>query len=119
LRLFLSLAAAGWPGYATHVERAIDLAKLLENRLAAKGWSIANDTGLAVICAIPPSGSPPPRTVVEKILGTGRAWISVATFEGQDVVRICITHGTTSPADVMQLADTLDAVLKAAREKPS
>ena len=33
LRLFLSLAAAGWEGYARHVERAIDLAALL------KGWA--------------------------------------------------------------------------------
>ena len=34
LRLFLSLAAAGWEGYARHVEHAIEIAALLTDRLA-------------------------------------------------------------------------------------
>jgi aromatic-L-amino-acid decarboxylase len=109
LRLFLSLAAVGWSGYANHVERAIGLSELLQHRLTTKGWSIANESTLAVTCAIPPSGSPPPRALVDRLLETGRAWISVATFEGRDIVRICITHGMTSSADVMQLADDLEA----------
>ena len=44
LRLFLSLAAAGWDGYARHVERAIQLAALLKERLLARGWTIANQS---------------------------------------------------------------------------
>ena len=33
LRMFLSLAAAGWSGYAAHVERAIELTDLLKHEL--------------------------------------------------------------------------------------
>ncbi len=33
LRLFLSLAAAGWSGYAEHVERAIELTALPTEKL--------------------------------------------------------------------------------------
>ncbi len=57
LRLFLSLAAAGWDGYADHVERAIALAGLLANRLRARGWRIVNNSPLAVLCIAPPPGS--------------------------------------------------------------
>jgi hypothetical protein len=33
LRLFLSLAAGGWAGYAVHIERAFELAKLFTETL--------------------------------------------------------------------------------------
>src|SRR6516162_3861524 len=49
LRLFLLLAAAGWVGYGTHVERSIELAALLRRRLESRGWSIAN-LPVAVLC---------------------------------------------------------------------
>ena len=57
LRLFLSLAAAGWEGYAAHVERAAQVIERVRERLAARGWSVANDSALAVLCVLPPAGS--------------------------------------------------------------
>jgi glutamate/tyrosine decarboxylase-like PLP-dependent enzyme len=47
LRLFLSLAAAGWQGYGAHVERAVQVIDCAKTRLAAKGWAVANDSRLA------------------------------------------------------------------------
>ncbi|MBV8504416.1 MAG: pyridoxal-dependent decarboxylase, partial [Alphaproteobacteria bacterium] len=44
LRLFLSLAAAGWTGYGRHVEHSIELSRLLEKKLLARGWTIANNS---------------------------------------------------------------------------
>ncbi|MGH8328747.1 MAG: pyridoxal phosphate-dependent decarboxylase family protein, partial [Steroidobacteraceae bacterium] len=64
LRLFLSLAAAGWQGYGAHVERAVRVTDCAKARLLAKGWSIANDSRLAVLCVLPPSGSAPVREIV-------------------------------------------------------
>jgi hypothetical protein len=37
LRLFLSLAAAGWAGYGRHVERSIELIELLTHSLREQG----------------------------------------------------------------------------------
>ena len=37
LRLFLSLAAAGWDGYGKHVERSIELTELLKQRASRAG----------------------------------------------------------------------------------
>ena len=56
LRLFLSLAAAGWIGYGEHVERSIELIGLLKEKLVARGWTIANNALLAVLCIEPPPG---------------------------------------------------------------
>jgi aromatic-L-amino-acid decarboxylase len=115
LRLFLSLAAAGWDGYARHVERAVALASRLKAALAASGWAIANDSTLAVLCIAPPRSSATARDIVERILRSGKAWISVATFEGREVIRVCITNGETGSSD----CDALLACLEAARRQPS
>jgi glutamate/tyrosine decarboxylase-like PLP-dependent enzyme len=108
LRLFLSLAAAGWEGYARHVERAIELAALLEEMLLARGWTIANQSALAVLCVEPPPGAVEIRTIVGRVLASGRAWVSVANFEGRQVIRACVTHGETTQDDVVELVDALD-----------
>jgi aromatic-L-amino-acid/L-tryptophan decarboxylase len=110
LRLFLSLAAAGWRGYAGHIERSIALSRLLEEKLRADGWRIANNSSLAVLCIEPGSGGDV-RSIVSRVLASGRAWVSVARFEGRDVIRACITHGETMRDDVLELV----AALRAAR----
>jgi glutamate/tyrosine decarboxylase-like PLP-dependent enzyme len=109
LRLFMSLAAAGWTGYARHVERAIDLVALLREMLLARGWSIVNQSSLAVLCILPPAGSGDVSSIVRRVLASGRAWISVATFEGRQVIRACVTHGETAPEDVTELVNALEA----------
>jgi glutamate/tyrosine decarboxylase-like PLP-dependent enzyme len=108
LRLFLSLAAAGWEGYARHVERAIDLAALLKETLLARGWTIANRSALAVLCVEPPAGAGDVRAIVGQVLASGRAWVSVANFEGRQVIRACVTHGQTTQDDIMELVDALE-----------
>jgi glutamate/tyrosine decarboxylase-like PLP-dependent enzyme len=108
LRLFLSLAAAGWEGYARHVERAIELAALLKEMLLARGWTIANQSALAVLCVEPPPGAADARAIVGRVLASGRAWVSVADFEGRQVIRACVTHGETTSDDVGELVDALE-----------
>ena len=109
LRLFLSLAAAGWQGYGAHVERAVQVIDAAKARLVAKGWSVANDSRLAVLCVLPPAGAPPVREIVRKVLASGRAWVAVAKLEGQEVVRICATHGEITLADIDELVAALEA----------
>lgn len=111
LRLFLSLATAGWQGYGAHVERAAEVIASVESRLVARGWTVVNDSRLAILCVLPPEGSAPVKEIVRRMLASGRAWAAVAKLEGQDVVRICATHGETSMEDV----ETLVAALEAAR----
>jgi glutamate/tyrosine decarboxylase-like PLP-dependent enzyme len=107
LRLFLSLASAGWSGHAAHIERAVGQIARIRAGLEAQGWSIANDSPLAVLSAVPPAALGDARTVVERVLKSGRAWVSLARFEERDVVRICVTHGETSDEDLSILIQAL------------
>jgi glutamate/tyrosine decarboxylase-like PLP-dependent enzyme len=114
LRLFLALAAAGWDGYAAHVEHAVDLTALLRRQLEARGWRIVNDSPLAVLCIEPPPGSADVRAITARVLASGRAWVSVATFQGRDVIRACVTHGEAAEDDIAILVDTLTAAARRA-----
>jgi glutamate/tyrosine decarboxylase-like PLP-dependent enzyme len=109
LRMFLSLAAAGWSGYAEHFERSIELAELLKYELVARGWSTANSSPLAVLCVRPPPSLGDIRSIVARVLASGRAWVAVASFEGSDVIRACVTHGETTEQDVIELAYALES----------
>jgi glutamate/tyrosine decarboxylase-like PLP-dependent enzyme len=112
LRLFLSLGISGWEGYATHVERAVAVTDRAKQLLLERGWSVLNDSRLAVLCVIPPEGSRPVRDIARRVLNSGAAWVAVADFEGRDVIRICATHGQTSEGDIEILAQTLDGAAK-------
>lgn len=107
VRLFLSLAAAGWDGYAQHVERSADLITSLREMLVARDWRIANDSPLALLCVEPPFGAPDARTIGAHVLASGRAWVAVAKYEGRDVIRICLTHGEASVDDIRELTEAL------------
>lgn len=107
LRLFLNLAAAGWAGYAQHVERTVKLTDLLHTLLAALGWTIANPGALGVLCVVPPAPHRPVREIAEAIIASGEAWIAAASFEGRDVIRICITNGQTDREDIEALVELL------------
>ncbi len=108
MRLFLSLAAAGWDGYGRHVERSIGLAELLKTMFLARGWSIVNQSPLAVLCIGPPPKHGDVAPIVRRVVASGRAWVSTAMFEGNEVVRACVTHGETTSGDIKVLVDALE-----------
>jgi glutamate/tyrosine decarboxylase-like PLP-dependent enzyme len=106
LRLFLSLGAAGWAGLGAHVERSVAVIAHVRERLSALGWTVANDSKLAVLDVLPPQVCDV-RALVRRVVESGRAWVAPTTFEGRDVVRICATHGETSQRDVEELVAAL------------
>ncbi len=115
LRLFLSLAVAGWGGFCEHIERGVVLAARLRSQLAAAGWRVVNDSAVAVVCARPPDGADSVTTIVGGLVASGVAWVSKATFESESVVRACITNGLSRDRDIDFLAD---ALIEAAKRPP-
>jgi len=75
---------------------------------SSQGWEIANDSPLAVLDAIPPAGFGDVRTLVRRVVASGRAWVAPTLFEGRDVVRICATNGETGTKDVNALIAALN-----------
>ena len=108
LRLFLALAAAGWDGLGAHVERSVEVVERIKERLVRLGWSVANDSGLAVLDAVPPLELGSVRDLVRRVVASGQAWVAPTTFEGRDVVRICATNGETTIEDVNALVAVLN-----------
>ena len=96
-------------GYGEHVERSIALMAVLKDELAAKGWTIANDSELAVLCIAPPPGYGDIRTFVANVIASGRAWVAAAKFEGRDIIRVCLTHGEATCQDIHELVSALSA----------
>jgi glutamate/tyrosine decarboxylase-like PLP-dependent enzyme len=109
LRLFLALAAAGWDGLGAHVERSVEVVDRIKERLVGLGWTVANDSALAVLDAVPPAELGDVRNLVRRVVAGGRAWVAPATFEGRDVVRICATNGETTIEDVNALIAALNS----------
>jgi len=107
LRLFLNLAAAGWDGYAYHVERTLSLTEMLRTQLTGLGWGAVNPGALGVLCVVPPAPHRPVRDIVDGIVASGKAWIAAAVFGGRDVIRICVTNGQTGCDDIEALAELL------------
>src|SRR5258708_12337546 len=91
LRLFLALASAGWEGLGAQVERSALVVERVKERLVALGWTVANDSPLAVLDAVPPAELGDVRELVRRVVAGGRAWVAPTTFEGRDVARICAT----------------------------
>jgi glutamate/tyrosine decarboxylase-like PLP-dependent enzyme len=108
LRLFLSLAAAGWAGHAAHIERAVAQTAWIRGELERRGWSIVNDSPFALLAVVPPASLGEPRAVVARVVASGRAWVALARFEERDVIRICVTHGEASDADLAILVEILN-----------
>jgi aromatic-L-amino-acid/L-tryptophan decarboxylase len=106
--LFLALGAAGWKGLGAHVERAVEVAARIERDLESRGWSVVNASPLAVLDVVPPAAQDV-RALVRRVVASGRAWVAPATLEGRDVVRICVTNGEVSDADVGTLIAALTA----------
>jgi len=112
LRLFTTLATAGWDGLGRHIDRCLELAHQLESRLRASGWMIVNNAGMAVVCATPQAANVSVDGIIAGLHAKGHHWCSRAMFEDQAVVRACITNSTTNEADVEALAEELDALAR-------
>lgn len=109
VRLFMNLAVSGWSGYARHIERAVALISRLRSSLQTGGWTVANDSQLAVLNVIPPPDIGSPADVVTRTQAHGGVWVSLASGEKKPTVRICVTNGQTDEADIDALREILSS----------
>jgi glutamate/tyrosine decarboxylase-like PLP-dependent enzyme len=116
LKVFLSLAAAGWEGYEAAIRHQTAMGGLLRERLRAEGWRVVNDTPLPLVCFVDGEERPAGfhEGIAAAVVASGEAWVStVAVGEAGVAVRACITNYRTGPEDV----EALVAAVGRAREK--
>ncbi|THH36420.1 pyridoxal phosphate-dependent decarboxylase family protein [Neolewinella litorea] len=113
LRMYLSLLVFGWEGYAATIRHHVEMGDYLREQLTTRGWTIAVDTPLPVVCFTWP-GHPDPgtyaREICARVVESGEAWISVYPIRGVDVLRACITNYATTREDIDALVRLLDRV---------
>jgi glutamate/tyrosine decarboxylase-like PLP-dependent enzyme len=115
LKLFLTLAVAGWEGYAETIRHQTAMGNLLRKELEKGGWRMVNDTPLPVVCFVDEShenGSVPEflKAVAKRIVQSGEAWLSTTLLNGKTVLRACITNYATQEDDIQALVRLLDKV---------
>jgi aromatic-L-amino-acid/L-tryptophan decarboxylase len=109
LKVLLSLAVAGWEGYATVLRHQLAMGELLRDRLRGAGWEILNETVLPLVCFVDPAGADAD-AIVDSVNATGRARIFGANLPPERrVIRAAITNFRTGPHDIEALIDALDA----------
>ncbi len=114
LKIFLSLAVAGWEGYAQNIEHMAAMGNELRQKLAAAGWTEVFPTRLPIICyvdAVHPSGKTAEylEAIAKEVVASGDAWISTTKLRRDiPVLRACITNFRSGPDDLQGLIDSLE-----------
>jgi glutamate/tyrosine decarboxylase-like PLP-dependent enzyme len=114
LKVFLSLAVAGWKGYETAIRHQTEMGALLRAELGAAGWKVVNRTELPLACFIDAQNEQGAAAgyleeIAREVLREGHAWISTTRL-GQDVpvLRACVTNYRTEAGDVRSLIESLN-----------
>jgi glutamate/tyrosine decarboxylase-like PLP-dependent enzyme len=122
LKVFLTLAVAGWDGYAATLRHQVEMGDLIRRELVAAGWRLANDTALPLVCftdGARPDGATAGYldAVAAHVVESGDAWISTTRLTGAGpVLRACVTSFETQPEDVRILVAALERAREAAGE---
>lgn len=119
LKLFLTLAVAGWDGYRAVIRHQVAMGALLRDKLEEAGFVVENRTPLPVICFTDrdqAGGADDLRTraIAAHVVKSGRAWISTTRIgpRGRMVLRAAVTSFRTSEGDVEEV---LGAIQEARR----
>lgn len=119
LKIFLSLAVAGWQGYAEVVGHMHKMGGLLKQKLEEQGWKLVNQTPLPLACFVDKTREDGAtgeylEAVAAHVLASGEAWISVPRIgskspgdPGTPCLRACITNYRVEPKDLDNLLATL------------
>ena len=125
LKLFMSLAAAGWDGYASELRRQIALGARLRERLAAERWIVVNATPLPIVCFCDATRDDGKSgrfldAMARAVAASDNAWISMTRVTGgRRVLRACVTSLRTREADVDALVGALGQARARFSTRPS
>jgi glutamate/tyrosine decarboxylase-like PLP-dependent enzyme len=108
LKVFLSLAVAGWEGYAAAVRQQTAMGELLRRRLREENWAIVNATPLPLVCFTDGARTwtlADCQRVANAVVESGEAWISTVQVgtEKRPALRACITNYRTEERHVEAL----------------
>jgi aromatic-L-amino-acid/L-tryptophan decarboxylase len=113
LKLYLPMLVFGWKGYAEVIEHQIKIGNYLKEKLERNNWLIINSSALPVVCFTNPAHLENDQfvlKVVDKIIKSGRAWVSVYKVGKVNCIRACITNYLTKQEEIDKLVELLEEV---------
>jgi len=115
LKLYMSLLMYGWEGMEQMVDQQIETGDYLKQSLSQHGWKIYNDTRLPVVCFGLEKFEKDPDSIIsfcQKVIGTGKVWISVYKIGDIHTLRACVTNYNTCTRHIDDLVELLSATSK-------
>jgi aromatic-L-amino-acid decarboxylase len=115
LKLYLSLLFFGWDGFREIIQYQTDMGNYLKEELTRHGWKQYNATPLPVVCFNSPEYHEDPgfaKYICDRVVQSGKAWISVYQIDGKNTLRACITNYNTGKKDIDHLIRLLDTFRK-------
>ncbi|HEY1810576.1 MAG TPA: pyridoxal-dependent decarboxylase, partial [Acidobacteriaceae bacterium] len=114
-KLFLSLAVAGWDGYAAAIRHQTAMGDLLRQKLLAEQWALVNETPLPLVCFTDAHSNwtlEQTQAVVNAVVSSGQAWISTIQLgpAQRPALRACITNYRTEPRHLDDLVAILGQI---------
>jgi len=106
LKIYLPLAVHGWEGFEEVINHQMELGTELRKLLQQEGWQIKNRTALPVICFSNPDilqNNAKVKKLAERIVHSGKSWISTYPINGKLTLRACITNYATTNDDLKNL----------------
>lgn len=124
LKLFLSLATAGWDEYAITIRHMTEIGAQLRRDLESRGWEVLNPTPLPICCfrdaEFPEGSADYLEGIVREVIASGKAWISTTRLRNRiPVLRSCITSYRTNNDDLSILISALNEARKKLRAEPA
>jgi aromatic-L-amino-acid/L-tryptophan decarboxylase len=111
LKLYLSLLIFGWDGYGKVIQHQVDMGKLLKSKLIEEDWEVLNHTDLPVVCFTDNSYKDDDRFakfITDKVVKSGKAWVSVYKLGKINTLRACITNYNTDENNITDLVNILN-----------
>lgn len=116
LKIYLSLLMHGTEGYAQVIRKQVEAGNLLRKLLKKEGWIVKNESPLPVVCFSDEKEGKDPgfaRALCDRVVRSGKAWISVYPIGQEETLRACITNYSTGEEHLIKLVELLGK----AREK--
>lgn len=114
LKLYMTILFYGWDGLSSIVSGQIEKGNYLRDVLIRNKWILLNNTVLPVVCFSHLSFTSRPDLalqVVNKVIESGKAWISVYPIDGINTIRACITNFDSEKKDIEDLVQQLNQAL--------
>jgi aromatic-L-amino-acid/L-tryptophan decarboxylase len=111
LKLYLPMLVFGWNGYAEVIRHQIKIGDYLKQRLQERGWLVKNSSALPIACFTDSKHVEDEGFVMkvcDKIIKSGKSWISVYKMGKTNTLRACITNYNTSEEDIEALIMLLE-----------